>query len=48
MSTVEAGLSVTVMVGINAIVALAVLEGSITLVAVTIRFCWLLSVMGTV
>jgi hypothetical protein len=48
VSAVEVGLTVTVMVGINAIVALAVLEGSVTLFAVTVTFCWLLSVTGAV
>jgi hypothetical protein len=48
LSTVEVGLTVTVIVGINAIVALAALEGSVTLFAVTVIFCCVLSVMGAV
>ena len=48
VSAVDVGLTVTVIVGINTIVALAVWEGSVTLVTVTITFCGLLSAMGTV
>lgn len=48
VSDVVVGLSVTFMVGISAIVALALLEGSTTLFAVNVIFCELERVIGTV
>jgi hypothetical protein len=48
LSLVEFGLIVTDIVGTSAIVAVAALAGSTTLVAVNVMFCWLVSDIGTV
>jgi hypothetical protein len=48
VNEVEVGLSATPMVGTNAMVRLALLVGSTTLVAVTVMFCEEVSVAGTV
>jgi hypothetical protein len=48
MSDVKVGLSATEMVGISAIVAVALLVGSATLFAVSVTFCGVFSVGGTV
>jgi hypothetical protein len=47
VSEVEVGFSVTPMVGTRAIVAVADLVGSTTLVTVNVMFCELVSDMGT-
>jgi len=48
VNEVEVGLSTTPTVGTNAMVTLALLVGSTTLVAVTVMFCEALSEAGTV
>jgi hypothetical protein len=48
VSDVEVGLRATDIVGIRAIVALAVLVGSNVLIAVNMTFCELVSDIGTV
>ena len=48
VSELEVGLRATDMVGSSAIVAVAALEGSTTLVAIIITFCGVLRVAGTV
>lgn len=48
VNEVDVGLSVTLIVGTNATVMLALLVVSTTLVAVTVMFCEALNVVGTV
>ena len=48
VNVVVVGLRATEMVGISAMVALAVFVGSTTLFAIKVMVCWVLSVAGTV